>query len=225
MKKLSVFVDESGDFGNYEEHSPFYLFTLVFHNQENSITQQIEYLERHIKELDLPENHCFHAGPIIRREDDYKNFDITYRRKCLNAITTFARKTNIKYMSFMVEKRFIKDDLHLNSSLSKQLSSFINSNKKVFDGYDKVVIYYDNGQGELNKILTTVFSILLTNVEFRKVLPVDYKLFQVADLLCTMELVEIKYEKSMQSSTEKGFFGSRRDFYKNYLKPLKKLKF
>lgn len=128
-------------------------------------------------------------------------------------------------MSFMVEKRFIKDDLHLNSSLSKQLSGFINSNKKVFDGYDKVVIYYDNGQGELNKILTTVFSILLTNVEFRKVLPVDYKLFQVADLLCTMELVEIKYEKSMQSSTEKGFFGSRRDFYKNYLKPLKKLKF
>ncbi len=225
MKKLSVFVDESGDFGNYEEHSPFYLFTLVFHNQENSITQQIEYLEKRIKELDLQEGHCFHAGPIIRREEDYKNCDITYRRKCLNAITTFAKKTDIRYMSFMVEKRFVKDDLHLNSCLSKQLSEFINLNKRFFDEYDKVIVYYDNGQGELNRILTTVFSILLSNVEFRKVLPVDYKLFQVADLLCTIELIRIKYDKSMQSSSEKGFFGSCRDFLKNYLKPLNKLKF
>lgn len=37
MRELSIFVDESGDFGPYSSHSPYYLFTLLFHNQENSI--------------------------------------------------------------------------------------------------------------------------------------------------------------------------------------------
>ena len=217
MKTLSVFVDESGDFGAYEEHSPFYIFTLVFHNQEQSILSQIEHIERHIQELGLPEGHCFHAGPIIRREEDYKHFDIEFRRKCLNAVTVFAKKANIKYKSFTVEKKFISDGLHLNVALSKQLKEFINSNKSYFEGFDKIIVYYDNGQGELNSILTTVFSVLLSNVEYRRVLPVDYKLFQVADLLCTIELIKNKYNKEMQSKTEKGFFGSGRDFNKNYL--------
>ena len=34
MRELSIFVDESGDFGPYETHAPFYLFTLVFHDQK-----------------------------------------------------------------------------------------------------------------------------------------------------------------------------------------------
>ena len=225
MRELSIFIDESGDFGAYEEHSPFYFFTLVFHNQDKSIVSQVEILERHIRELELPEGHCFHAGPIIRREEDYKGFDVRYRRRCLNAITSFARKVDIKYKAFFVEKKFIKDSLQLIVALSKQLSEFINNNKNYFNGFNKIIVYYDNGQGELNKILTTVFSILLSNVEFRRVLPFDYKLFQVADLICTIELVKKKYETGIQSSSEKGFFGSGRDFNKNYLKPLNKLKF
>ena len=35
MRELSVFVDESGDFGEYDYHSPYYIITLVFHNQDN----------------------------------------------------------------------------------------------------------------------------------------------------------------------------------------------
>ena len=30
MSVLSVFIDESGDFGPYEHHCPYYLITLVF---------------------------------------------------------------------------------------------------------------------------------------------------------------------------------------------------
>ena len=46
MNTLSIFVDESGDFGSYEQHAPFYLFTLVFHDQSNAIDDQIMHLER-----------------------------------------------------------------------------------------------------------------------------------------------------------------------------------
>lgn len=46
MKTLSVFVDESGDFGAYQPHSPYYIFTLVFHDQGNSIEHPIDLLEK-----------------------------------------------------------------------------------------------------------------------------------------------------------------------------------
>ena len=42
MKELSVFVDESGDFGEYSFHAPFYIVTMVFHNQEIEIESKIK---------------------------------------------------------------------------------------------------------------------------------------------------------------------------------------
>lgn len=29
MKELSIFIDESGDFGEYDYHSPWYIVTMV----------------------------------------------------------------------------------------------------------------------------------------------------------------------------------------------------
>ena len=225
MKELSIFVDESGDFGAFKAHSPFYLFTMVFHEQDKSTTSQIENLDRHIREIGLPECHCFHAGPIIRREEDYSNFTIQQRRRCLNAITTLAKHSNITYKTFVAEKKKGQDPLELNKTLSKQLHEFLNENKNYFEAFRKIIVYYDKGQIELNKVLASIFGISLDNVEFRKVSPINYKLFQVADLLCTMELIDIKFERGMQSSSEQGFFGSLRDLKKNYLKPLSKLRF
>ena len=70
MRELSIFVDESGDFGFYEPHAPFYLFTLVFHDQSNAIEDQINHLECGLTDIGFVAHHCFHAGPIIRREED-----------------------------------------------------------------------------------------------------------------------------------------------------------
>ena len=75
---------------------------------------------------------------------------------------------------------------------------------------------------ELTKILTSIFHSLFSNVEFRKVKPVEYKLFQVADLICTMELLAIKAENNAFTHSEKEFFGGIRNFKKNYLKWIKK---
>jgi len=55
-------------------------------------------------------------------------------------------------------------------------------------------------------------------------LQTDYKLFQVADLICTMELIKLKIENNAMSNSEKLFFGNIRDLKKNYLKPLEKEK-
>ena len=58
----------------------------------------------------------------------------------------------------------------------------------------------------------------------RKVSPVDYKLFQVADLICTMELTNDKANRNALSKSELEFFHSARDFKKNLYKYIEKKK-
>ena len=53
-------------------------------------------------------------------------------------------------------------------------------------------------------------------------MPTNYKLFQVADFICTMELVNLKIENNVFSNSELTFFGNMRDLKQNYLKALKK---
>ena len=45
MSELSIFVDESGDFGETDNPQNNYLVTFVFHDQNISITKYVEYLE------------------------------------------------------------------------------------------------------------------------------------------------------------------------------------
>ena len=80
-KVLSVFIDESGDFGQYNPVSPNYYVAMVLHNQEIDISRNIEALERQISNWGYPE-HTIHTGPLIRRESVYKN-DLREQRKSL----------------------------------------------------------------------------------------------------------------------------------------------
>lgn len=82
-KVLSVFIDESGDFGAFDKHAPFYLVALVFHDQSIDINNNIESLEEHLKMLGYP-RHAVHTGPLIRRESVYRN-DLMEDRKRLFA--------------------------------------------------------------------------------------------------------------------------------------------
>jgi hypothetical protein len=96
MRELSVFVDESGDFGEYDYHAPFYIITLVFHDQNVNIQEDLVKLETELSQIGWP-NHCVHAGPIIRSEYEYKDFTIEERQKILKKLMTFTRKIDIKY--------------------------------------------------------------------------------------------------------------------------------
>ncbi|MBR6062450.1 MAG: hypothetical protein IKP67_10275 [Spirochaetales bacterium] len=51
MKQLSIFVDESGDFGSYSSHAPYYIVSMIFHDQTNNINPQIAQLNNSILSL------------------------------------------------------------------------------------------------------------------------------------------------------------------------------
>lgn len=219
MKELSVFIDESGDFGEYDYHSPYYIITMVFHNQSNDISGNIQRLDEALSYLGL-KNHCIHTGPIIRKEEDYKYLSVQERRQILNKMVAFVRQLDIQYKCFYIEKKHIADVVESSGKLSKLIAAFIRDHYSDFLNFDDVKIYYDNGQVEVTKILSSVFNALLPAVEFRRVVPSQYKLFQVADLLCSMQLIKLKAETNMLSKSELAFFGNLRDLKKNYLKPL-----
>ena len=223
MKELSIFIDESGDWGEYDHKSPFYIVTMVFHNQEEDINDELVALDERLQYLGC-ENHCIHAGPIIRGEYEYRDFDPDVRRKLLKSLMAFMRHSKLNIDSVYIEKKHIIDEVEAAGKLAKLLSRYIKEKYDFFCSFDIVKVYYDNGQVELNKILSTVFNTLLDNVEFKKVQPADYRLFQVADLACTLKLVELKIENHIVSKSEMSYFESERVLKKNYLKPLSEMK-
>ena len=79
-----------------------------------------------------------------------------------------------------------------------------------------LIIYYDNGQKPLKRILNIIFSSRFSDIEVRRVRPVDYKLFQVADLICTLEHIYVKIELGLFSNSEKEFFSRPHDFKRDY---------
>lgn len=105
------------------------------------------------------------------------------------------------------------------------ISQFIRSKLKFFQDFDNVILYYDNGQHELNRILNTVLATELADYEVRRVLPNDYKLFQVADLICTLELLKQKNQIQEMSHSEELIFHSKRELKKDFLKGIRKKEF
>lgn len=220
-KILSVFIDESGDFGPYEFHAPYYFVSMVLHRQAIDVTEDIKAFNAHLFHLGY-ENHAIHTGPLIRRESIYSNDLVEERKRLFNALFNFARRLDFQYTCAKVRKNECPDVITMTSKVSKALADVLRNEEAFWNSFDKVIVYYDNGQIELTKILTSVFSTLYTHVEFRKVKPVDYKLFQIADLICTMELLAEKAETHSFTHSELEFFDNIRDLKKNYLKHIKK---
>lgn len=59
-------------------------------------------------------------------------------------------------------------------------------------------------------------------VVYRNVKPDRYRLFQVADYICGIELAAIRYEHNQAGPTEERFLGLRKAFRQNYLKKLRR---
>lgn len=222
-KTLSVFIDESGDFGPFEKHAPYYLVTMVLHNQSVDISGNINDFALYLANLGYAQ-HAVHTGPLIRKESIYAQDLMEKRKHLFNSLFNFTRKLDIQYACAKVKKSECSNVVELTGKVSKEIAAILRKNEALFSSFTQVNVYYDNGQIELTKILTSVFNTLYAHVDFRKVKPVDYKLFQVADLICTIELLAEKAELKSFSNSELEFFGSIRDFNKNYLKSIRRKK-
>lgn len=225
MGNLSVFVDESGDFGEYSFHSPYYIITMLFHNQNQTIDAQVQKLNNEIQSLGYEKDFVIHTAPLIRKEEMFTAVLPNERRALFTKLFYFVMKSEIQYKTFVFEKKQFENVFQLEGRMAKEMSLFIRSNLESFQHFDNIILYYDNGQHELNRILNAVFSTEFSSYKARKVLPKDYKLFQAADLICTLKLLSLKCENHELSKSELLLFHNERELKKAFLKPIKKKEF
>lgn len=216
---LSVFVDESGDFGEVKDRPSYYLVTLVFHDQKHDISQQIKKLEDSISSSGIGIEYI-HTGPIIRREAIFNNLSIDDRRKMIFKILNFMKVCPIKCATVAIDRKTAANKVQLSGKISKALTEVFIKHDDFFRSFDAINVYYDNGQDELSAVLNAVFSARYEHVEFKKAEPQKYRLLQVADFICSIELLRIKMKENRLSSSEKRFFYKPQELKKSFIKPI-----
>lgn len=230
LRELSIFIDESGDFGPAQEHSPFYILGIVLHDQSDDITTNLNKIHGALRARGLPENHAIHTGPLIRREADYRWLPLPSRRSLFRVLFDFVRVCEVAHHSWVFTKRELVDADQLVSRMSRELGALIRNRYDYFSAWARIVIYYDSGQKEITTLVNSVFNAHLTNVEVRKAIPSDYSLFQAADLCCTLTLLRQKIETVGLSKSERDFFSTpqasaERALRKVYFAPMDRKRF
>lgn len=221
---LSVFVDESGKMQHPDPMSRYYVVGMVFHRQNEPIDEAISSLDASIKSIGFdPERFVFHAGPIVRAEKNFSMMSRNFRGRIFLRMMGFAMRVPFKYHCFCVDKKYIDSVDQIVESLKREVLDFIREHNAELANLESLKLYYDCGQAPITNLLHETFKDAPCRVEFvQGVRPERYKLFQLADLICTIYLVERKLQDGEpMSNSEYAFFGGRRPFKHNVLRYLK----
>ena len=146
---------------------------------------------------------------------------IDERRQLIYKMRTFFLHAPIQHTTIKINRKEAKDKFSLTSQLSKILKSYINNHLEYFSSFEKIIVHYDNGQQELNLVLNTIFSLLLSNVEFVNSSPFEYRQLQLADYICTIELLTLKLSEKRLSKSETAFFYKPNELKKTFIRSVK----
>lgn len=205
MKRLNIFVDETGDFGFENGSSQLYGVSFTFHDQNNDITPEINNLNDRLKRIGY--TGMIHMANLIMKRCEYAKFSLIIRKSIFKSLFHFSRKVDVKYNTIIVDKKYINDSSLLRKKLLFEINSMIKKIDKYLNKYDKIVLYYDNGQEVLGKILDQAFTkfsgfehIISFNHE-------EKRLFQLTDMLTYLDKYYYKYiHKKGFTKGEKFFF-------------------
>ncbi len=224
MKELSIFVDESGDPGT---ESKYYLIALVVHEQKNAIEKYEDNYKAALARQDL-EDIPLHLSPLMNGHDVYRNLSVGMRKRHLAAFRVFMQYLPFRYAAFA----YRKDELAngplapggLVQRVRRDLTILLLDHLEYLQQFDKVKIYYDNVQPLVTKALHDAVAHALAKdaTIYRDATPQRYRLSQVADYVCTIELEAIKYSGSEETATDRLFLGTKRSFEKNFLKKIRR---
>ncbi len=207
IKRLNIFVDETGEFGYGVKSSMLYGISFTFHEQDNDISGELNNLNNRLMKIGY--TNMIHMSDLIMRRGDYSKFDIKMRKSIFNSIYQFSRKIPVKYHTIIIDKRFIDNGNVLRKQIINEVNQMIKNNEGYFNKFDKIVMYYDNGQEPLGYILDSLF-IRFNSYEHRvKFDHVEKRLFQVSDMLTYVDKAIYKHKKNIKyEKSELYFFGN-----------------
>ena len=222
MKRLNIFVDETGEFGFGKGASELYGVSFTFHEHDDDIMPELTKLNERLERIGY--TNMIHMADLIMRRDKYKNFDIAKRKSIFNAIYNFSRKIPVKYQTIIIDKKYTDSARVLRQQLSSEINKMIKDHENYFEKFDQIVMYYDNGQETLGTILDSIF---LRFDGFEHRIEFDHKekrLFQVSDMLTYIDKYDYKYKHKMQFTRGEKYFFTTADIRK-ILKELNKKRF
>lgn len=221
-RELSIFVDESGDRSGVAR---YYLLTLVMHDQADGISEFVQRYEQSLAQSDLPNIPC-HSEPLLNGHGDYEDLSIEQRKRLMTGFSALTRHLPISYATFVYLRSEYEHPERLSARMKRDVSGLLLDNLESFQSFDTVKVYYDDGQDIVRRALdeSVGFALSKGTVERKKTTMTDYRLEQVADYLCTIELAAVKYEAKEDGGTYNKFFGGVGSFKRNWLKQARRKK-
>ena len=210
IKRLNIFIDESGDFGFVKGSSDLYAVSFTLHESSDSIQSELKYLNERLKKLNY--EGMIHLAYLVAKRGDYSHFDLEKRKSIFWAIFYFSNRVKVKLKTIIIDKKYINKKMQLNMALAREIGQFVNDNREYIESFDKVVIYYDNGQETLATILDTLFA---TNPKVERRVEFDHtkkRLFQVSDMLTVIDKMDYKRKNKMPFTKAEKYFFTGKDF-------------
>lgn len=208
-KRLNIFIDESGDFGFVDGSSELYGVSFTIHESDNSIVDDLEYLNNRLKKAHY--DGMIHLADLVARRGDYAHFDLEQRKNIFWSIFYFSKRVKVKIHTIIVDKRYKNNKTQLNRELAIEINNFFESISDYMNEFEKVVIYYDNGQEALGAIIDTLL-ITKKNIEHRiEFNHKEKRLFQVSDMLTFVDKIVYKHNNNMKMTKAEKYFFSVKD--------------
>lgn len=208
-RRLNIFIDESGDFGFVEGSSELYGVSFTIHESDDSIINDLEYLNNRLKMAEY--DGMIHLADLVAKRGDYSHFNLEQRKNIFWSIFYFSKRVNVKIHSIIIDKRFKNNKSQLNRELAIEINKFFEIIKDYMNEFEKVVVYYDNGQEALGAIIDTLL-INKNNIEHRiEFNHKEKRLFQVSDMLTFIDKIIFKHNNSMELTNSERYFFSVKD--------------
>jgi len=210
MKRLNIFVDETGDFGFGNGSSELYGISFTFHDSDEAIIEELNYLNNKLISNDY--DGMIHMADLISKRGDYKKFNLEKRKSIFWSIFYFSKRVPVKISSIFVNKNYMTSRSQLTRELGQRINKLLNEYMDIISKYDQVVIYYDNGQGILETMINMAFSIF-DNIEHREKFDrKEKRLFQVADMLTCLDKLDFKRKEKIEFTKSEKYFFNGKDF-------------
>ena len=199
------------------------LLTLVVHDQSESIGEHIDEYERQLSVGGLPDI-PLHMVCLLHGHGDYEGLDAHTRKGLLSRFNAFVRRLPVAYHTFSYSSYDVVGVRELSARMRRDLADFVYGRFESFQSFDRIVVYYDEGQQAVTKALHEAFDFMLGDgaVEYRRLRYQDRRLSQVADYLSSVELAAMRYAEGSESITYLKFYGLRGDLKRNYLKQVRR---
>ncbi|MDD7151222.1 MAG: hypothetical protein SOT91_05855 [Bacilli bacterium] len=222
MKRLNIFVDETGEFGFGNGASELYGVSFTFHEQNNDIMLELNKLNDRLYNIGYTD--MLHIADLIMKRGDYSKFPIAKRKSIFNSIYQFSRRIPVKYKTIIIDKKYTDNSRVLKQKLSLEINNMVKEHERYFNKFDMIIMYYDNGQEVLGTILDAIFS---RYKGFEHRVEFDHKekrLFQVSDMLTYIDKYNYKYKNKMSFTKSEQYFFNL-DEIRKILKELNKKRF